>query len=212
MKRTPIESKLNRGSFGDQLSAISIHILYIQRDIMTFSLSKELEEKIIKIKLLILDVDGVLTDGRIIYDSEGRELRFFDAHDGTAIRILFKAGIKTMLATILPSKAIERRAKELLVEKVFQGIVPKTRVLEEILEERDISKDEICYVGDDLVDLGIMKAVGFPAAPANACREVKDVAYYVTQKQGGRGAVREIAELILKTQGKWNQLVEEEFG
>jgi len=178
---------------------------------MISAVNKELEEKIKKIKLLILDVDGVLTDGRIIYDSEGRELRFFDAHDGTGIRILFSAGIKTILATILPSKAIERRAKDLLVEKIFQGVVPKTRVLEEILKERDISKEEICYVGDDLVDLGIMKAVGFPAAPHNACQEVKDVACYVTQKEGGRGAVREIAELILKTQGKWNQLVGKEF-
>ena len=167
-----------------------------------------LENKIKKIKLLILDVDGVLTDGRIIYDSEGRELRFFDAQDGIGVRLLFAAGIKTILATVLPSKAIERRAKDLLAEKVYQGVVPKTKILEEVQRENDVSADEICYVGDDLVDLGIMKSVGFPAAPANACREVKDVAVYVTEKAGGRGAVREIAELILKIQGKWDQLLE----
>lgn len=178
---------------------------------MVSTINNELQEKIKKIRLLILDVDGVLTDGRIIYDSEGRELRFFDAHDGAGIRILFSAGIKTILATILPTKAIERRARDMLVERVFQGVVPKTRILEEILKEENISREEISYVGDDLVDLGMMKAVGFPVAPANACQEVKDVACYVTQKQGGRGAVREIAELILKTQGKWNQLIEKEF-
>jgi YrbI family 3-deoxy-D-manno-octulosonate 8-phosphate phosphatase len=172
---------------------------------------KALETKIKKIKLLILDVDGVLTDGRIIYDYEGREQRFFDAQDGIGVRLLFTAGIKTIFATVLPSKAIERRAKDLLVEKVYQGVVPKTRILEEILGEKDVSSDEVCYVGDDLVDLGIMRSVGFPAAPANACREVKEVAVYVTEKEGGRGAVREIAELILKIQGKWNRLVEKEF-
>lgn len=178
---------------------------------MPFVQDKELETKLKKIKLLILDVDGVMTDGRIIYDYEGRELRFFDAQDGVGVRLLYTAGIKTILATVLPSKAVERRAKDLLVEKVYQGVVPKIRVLEEILVERDISAEEICYVGDDLVDLNIMKAVGFPAAPPNACREIKDVALYVTQHEGGRGAVREIAELILKTQGKWDQMVEKEF-
>ncbi|MFC1532980.1 KdsC family phosphatase [Thermodesulfobacteriota bacterium] len=179
---------------------------------MPFIIDNELKEKIRKIKLLILDVDGVLTDGRIIYDFEGRELRFFDAQDGSGIRILHDAGIKTILATILPSKAIERRAKDMLVAKLYQGIIPKTRILEEIIKENNISREEICYVGDDLVDLGMMKAVGFPAAVANACTEIKDIASYITNNEGGRGAVREIVELILKTQGKWEELLEKKFG
>ena len=179
---------------------------------MPFNIDHELKEKIRKIKLLILDVDGVLTDGRIIYDFEGRELRFFDAQDGSGVRLLHHAGIKTILATVLPSKAVERRAKDMLVHKVYQGIMPKTKILEEILNEIDISKEEICYVGDDLVDLGMMKRVGFPAAVINACREIKEVACYVTEKEGGRGAVREIAELILKTQGKWEELLMKTFG
>jgi 3-deoxy-D-manno-octulosonate 8-phosphate phosphatase (KDO 8-P phosphatase) len=178
---------------------------------MVFEVNKNLKEKIKKIKLLILDVDGVMTDGRIVYDSEGRELRFFDAQDGTGIRLLYSAGIKTIWATLLPSKAIERRAKELLVEKVYQGIVPKTKVLDDVLSKTDISTEEICYVGDDLVDLCIMKVVGFPAAPANARQEVKDVANYVTQQKGGKGAVREISDLILRIQGKWEGLIETEF-
>ncbi len=179
---------------------------------MPFNIDHELKEKIRKIKLLILDVDGVLTDGRIIYDFEGREYRFFDAQDGSGVRLLYNAGINTILATILPSKAVERRAKDMLVEKVYQGIFPKIKILDEILVEHDIEKEEICYVGDDLVDLGIMKSVGFPAAVANACQEIKDIACFVTEKEGGRGAVREIAELILRTKGKWEELVEVEFG
>jgi 3-deoxy-D-manno-octulosonate 8-phosphate phosphatase (KDO 8-P phosphatase) len=179
---------------------------------MQFHVDDELKEKIKKIKLLVLDVDGVLTDGRIIYDFEGREQRFFDAQDGTGIRILFKAGIKTTLVTILPSKAIERRAKDMLVAKLYQGISPKTKILGQIIKENAVRKEEICYVGDDLVDLGLMKVVGFPAAVANACEEVKKEALYVTQKTGGRGAVREIVELILKVQGRWEELVEMEFG
>ena len=176
---------------------------------MEAALDRELAEKIRKIKLLILDVDGVLTEGKIVYDSEGRDMRSFDTQDGIGVRMLFDAGIETILVTILASGAIERRAKDLKIERVYQGVLPKTRVLDEILQEGSISKEEICCVGDDLVDLGMMKAVGFPAAPANARQEVKDVALYVTEKQGGKGAVREIAELILKTQGKWNHLLEE---
>lgn len=179
---------------------------------MRFKMDEEMTEKIKKIKLLITDVDGVLTDGRIIYDSEGGESRFFDVQDGQGIRLLKAAGIKTIFVTVKPSKAVERRATDLLVEKVYQGITPKTKVLEEILRNGDISKDEICYVGDDLVDLGVMKAVGFPVAVANACREIKESASYITQKSGGRGAVREVAELILMTQGKWDEAIDLEIG
>jgi 3-deoxy-D-manno-octulosonate 8-phosphate phosphatase (KDO 8-P phosphatase) len=168
---------------------------------------RELKERIARIRLLILDVDGVLTDGRIIYDSEGRSLRSFDAQDGTGVRILSDAGIKTMLATLLPSKAVEQRAKDMKVAECFQGVVPKTRILKTIFEKYAVSEEEICYVGDDLVDLGMMKAVGFPAAVANACAEIKKVACYITEKQGGRGAVREIAELILRMQGRWEEVV-----
>jgi 3-deoxy-D-manno-octulosonate 8-phosphate phosphatase (KDO 8-P phosphatase) len=168
-------------------------------------------DKIIKVKLLILDVDGVLTDGRIIYDSEGRESRSFDAQDGIGILLLRAAGIKTIMITIKPSKAVEYRARDLKVEEVYQGVKPKTKALQQILAKHGLNRDEICYVGDDLVDIGMMKAVGFPVAVENAAREVKEAASYVTERLGGRGAVREIAELILKTQGKWNKLLDTEF-
>lgn len=171
-----------------------------------------LTEKIRKVKLLILDVDGVLTDGRIVYDSDGRELRFFDAQDGVGIRCLKTAGIETVMITVKPCKAVDYRARDMLVEEVYQGADRKTDVLDEILERHKVGKDEICYVGDDLVDVSIMRLVGFPVAVENALLEVKKVASYVTKKSGGRGAVREVSELILKEQGKWGAVVNTEFG
>ena len=169
--------------------------------------SGQLTEKIKKIKLLILDVDGVLTDGRIIYDSKGRDSKFFDVHDGLGVYLLRRAGIKIILITAEGSKTIKHRARDMRVEEFYADVFPKTRVLDKILAKHRISKDEICFIGDDLVDLCIMKAVGFPVAVANGCQEIKDAASYVTRKKGGRGAVREIAELILKTQDKWLEVV-----
>ncbi len=174
--------------------------------------NRSLREKMKRVKLLILDVDGVLTDGRIIYDSEGRQLRFFDAQDGSGVRLLDLAGIKTIMVTILPSKAVECRARDMKVGEVYQGVKPKTRVLEQVLEKHGVGRDEVCYVGDDLVDVGVMRSVGLPVAVKNATREAKEAASYVTKNAGGRGAVREISELILKAQGKWQGLLETEFG
>lgn len=162
-----------------------------------------LAEKIKKIKLLILDVDGVLTDGRIIYDSGGRDSKFFDVHDGLGVYLLKRAGIKTILITAKGSKTIKHRAKDMQVEEFYEDVFPKTKILARILDKHRVTKEEICFIGDDLVDLSIMRAVGFPVAVANACQDILEAACYVTRKSGGRGAVRETAELILKTQGKW---------
>jgi len=164
-------------------------------------------EKAKKIKLLLLDVDGVLTDGRIIYDSRGGDSKFFDVHDGLGVYLLKKAGIPAILITAKGSRAIRPRARDMRVEAVFENISPKTAVLDKILKKYKVNADEICFVGDDLVDLCLMKKVGFPAAVFNACPEIKQQAAYVTLREGGRGAVREIAELILKAQGKWQELV-----
>lgn len=164
-------------------------------------------EKIKKVKLLILDVDGVLTDGRIIYDSKGRDSKFFDVHDGLGVYLLRMAGIKTILITAKGSKAIRPRAKDMRVEEVYEDIFPKTKVLDKILHRHKVLKENICFIGDDLVDLSIMKAVGFPVAVANGSQDIKDAACYVTQRKGGRGAVREVAELILKTQDAWQETI-----
>lgn len=160
-----------------------------------------------KIKVLLLDVDGVLTDGRIIYDSHGRDMKFFDVHDGMGVHLLKKGGIPTILVTAKSSKAIKPRARDMQVDAVFADISPKSAVLENILKKYKVTSDEVCFVGDDLVDLCLLKRVGFPVAVANAAEEIKKVSLYVTQKKGGRGAVREIAELLLKSQDKWQEVL-----
>lgn len=162
-------------------------------------------ERAKKVKVLLLDVDGVLTDGRIIYDSFGRDMKFFDVHDGMGVHLLKKMGIPTILITAKGSKAIKPRAKDMQVDAVYENISPKTSVLNKILRKYKVQSNELCFAGDDLVDLCLMKKVGLPVAVANACVEIKKAAVYVTTRQGGRGAVREIAEFILKSQEKWGK-------
>src|SRR3989338_988754 len=170
-------------------------------------MESQITDKIKKIKLLILDVDGVLTDGRIVYDSKGRDSKFFDVHDGLGVSLLRRAGLRTILITAKGSKTIKPRAKDMRVEEYYEDVFPKTKVLDKILLKHSVTNDEICFIGDDLVDLSIMKAIGFPVAVANASDDIKAVASYITQKTGGRGAVREVAELILKTQDKLDEAI-----
>lgn len=174
---------------------------------LNLEVKENLREVAKRVKLLLLDVDGVLTDGRIIYDSRGHDMKFFDVHDGLGVYLLHKAGIKTILITAKGSRAIKPRARDMRVEAVFENISPKTAVLEKILKKYKCDISEICFVGDDLVDLCLMKKVGFPVAVFNAAPEIKQAASYITIRVGGRGAVREIAELILKSQDKWNQIL-----
>ena len=161
-----------------------------------------------QVKLLLLDVDGVLTDGRLIYDSKGRDYKLFDVHDGLGVYQLKKAGIPTILITAKASRAIKPRARDMQAVAVFEGIWPKSDVLDKILKKFKLTPQEVCFVGDDLVDICLMKKVGFAIAVFNACAEVKNLAHYITQKEGGRGAVREVAEIILKSQGKWQGTLE----
>ncbi|MDD5512915.1 MAG: HAD-IIIA family hydrolase [Candidatus Omnitrophica bacterium] len=174
---------------------------------MKINIEESVLSKVKKIRLLLLDVDGVLTDGRIIYDSRGRDSKFFDVHDGLGVYLLYKAGIKTILVTAKASRAILPRARDMRIEEVYADVSPKSLVLEKILKKYRLKADELCFVGDDLVDLPLLKRVGFPVAVFNACPEVKRAAHYITIRQGGRGAVREVAELILKGQGRWQELV-----
>jgi 3-deoxy-D-manno-octulosonate 8-phosphate phosphatase (KDO 8-P phosphatase) len=164
-------------------------------------------EKAKKVKLLLLDVDGVLTDGRIIYDSRGHDMKFFDVHDGLGVYMLKRSGIHTALITAKGSRAIRPRAKDMRVATVFENIFPKTDVLPKIKRQFKVGAQEMCFVGDDLVDLSLMKKVGFPVAVFNAAAEIKQAASYITIRHGGRGAVREVAELILKAQGKWQEML-----
>lgn len=173
---------------------------------------KVMEEAVLnrakKIKLLMLDVDGVLTDGRIIYDSRGRDSKFFDVHDGMGVYLLKKAGIPTVLITAKSSRSIKPRARDMKVAEVFADIFPKSAVLERILKKYRVNSQEACFVGDDLVDLCLMRKVGFAVAVLNAAAEIKNAAHYITHRKGGRGAVREVSELILKSQGKWQEIID----
>ena len=171
-------------------------------------INEELRGRFKKIKLLLLDVDGVLTDGRIIYDSKGRDSKFFDVHDGLGVFVLHKSGIKTILITAKSSKAIKPRARDMRVAEVFADIFPKTAVLDKILKKYNVSQDEVCFMGDDLVDLSLMRKVGLPVAVSNASGSIKEAAVYITNRAGGRGAVREVAELILKSQDKWKDILD----
>ena len=169
---------------------------------MQFNIDYDLKEKIKNIELLILDVDGVLTNGWLIYDSKGGDLRCFDSQDGTGTLLLKAMGINTIMITVKPSKPIKRRAEELGIE--LYAVMPKEKVLDEILMKYQVTPEEICYVGDDIADLGMMKKVGFPVAVANANPVIKAISSYVTEKPGGSGAVREVTDLILKVQGKFD--------
>jgi len=165
------------------------------------------QNKIKKIKLLALDVDGVLTDGRIIYDHQGREIKAFDVQDGFGLVLLKKAGLKTAIITAKSAPAVKIRARRLGVNRVYQNAYPKMKTYQRLLKDLKVKGSEVCYIGDDLPDLPLYAKVGFAVAVANAAAPLKAKADYVTRNQGGRGAVREVVELILKTQKKWSVLI-----
>ncbi|MEN6319021.1 MAG: HAD hydrolase family protein [Syntrophaceae bacterium] len=169
-------------------------------------LDKNLIEKIKNIRLLILDVDGVMTDGKIIMDHMGNELKNFHVRDGHGIKILMRYDIDVIILTGRRSTVVERRAYELGIKEVHQGIFNKLEVSEEILKKRSLEYAHIAYVGDDIVDISLLKRVGFSVAVADAAEDVKKCVDYITKKKGGYGAVREVCELILRGQDKWSDV------
>ncbi len=162
-----------------------------------------IEEKAKKIKLLVLDVDGVMTDGRITYDNFGDEFKSFDVQDGHGLVLLWKAGLKSAIITAKKSRIVSRRAKVCHITKVFQNARDKGAVYEKLIRMLGLTDPEVCFVGDDLIDIPIMKRAGLAVAVPYSRDEVKALAHYTTKAHAGRGAVREIIELILKTQNKW---------
>jgi 3-deoxy-D-manno-octulosonate 8-phosphate phosphatase (KDO 8-P phosphatase) len=160
------------------------------------------------IKLVIIDVDGVLTDGAIYIDSQGVETKAFHVLDGTGISYLHRSGIKTAIISGRNSDAVIHRARELDIGDVYQGVKNKIDAYRQLLKKYTLSDKEICYIGDDLIDLPILYRVGFPVAVANASPLVKKHSAYVTRAKGGGGAVREVAEKILKFQDKWHLVME----
>ncbi|MDO8784925.1 MAG: HAD-IIIA family hydrolase [Syntrophales bacterium] len=168
-------------------------------------MNEELLKKIRPISLLILDVDGVLTDGRIIMSDTGQETKHFDVKDGHGLKILMRQGIDVVFLTGRRSEVVEHRARDLKVDEVHQGIWNKVEAFEEIIRRRNLNRNQVAYVGDDIVDIALLKSVGFSVAVADASEEVKRNVDYVAKKNGGRGAVREVCEIILKAQGKWDE-------
>ena len=160
------------------------------------------------IKLVLLDVDGTLTDGGIYRGNNGEELKRFNVKDGYAIVNAQKLGIEFGIITGRKSELVEIRAKELKIKYLYQGISEKTVILEEIMKKTGLTKEEIAYMGDDLNDVLIMKQVGLSGAPKDAVNEVIQIADFISEKNGGSGAVRAFVEHILKKDGKWQTFLE----
>lgn len=170
-----------------------------------------MQDKIKRIKILMLDVDGVLTDGRIIYGNYGDEYKNFNVLDGFGLVLLRRAGIKTIIVTANKSRLVAKRAKILGLFKVYQNCFDKLKTFQEITRLFNVRPEEICFVGDDLIDIPVMKRVGFAVSVPNGAEELKEYSHYITKKAGGYGAVREVCELILKTQQNWNEVTEKYF-
>ena len=173
---------------------------------------QQLDERIIAraepLRLLLLDVDGVLTNGTLLFSPEGEESKGFNTQDGFGIRLLQEAGVDVGVITARSSAAVSARCKNLKMRYVYQGSSDKLQAYNDILQKGGIKPFEIGYMGDDWLDLILLKRVGFAAAPANAVAEVKNTVHYTTSQQGGGGAVREVCDIILRAKGVHQQLLQ----
>ena len=168
--------------------------------------NNRLNEKGKRIKFLLLDVDGVMTDGKVYIDDDGRETRAFNIQDGHGITLLRKAGIRVGIISGRSSRAVDIRAKQLSIEVVHQAVDDKLKVYEQILTRYQLKDEEVAYIGDDLIDCPLLQRVGLSVAVANAHEIVKRSVDWVTKRDGGAGAVREVVDHLLKSQGKWSKL------
>ncbi|MBQ4122778.1 HAD-IIIA family hydrolase [bacterium] len=160
----------------------------------------DLMAKASKIKLVAFDVDGVMTDGGMIYDQNGIQYKIFNAKDGQGIAMLSNAGLKTAIITAKESGAVLNRFKDLGMTKLYQGQKKKIEALQEMIIEFNIDASEVAYMGDDLPDIPVLQEVGLACCPNDAVNQVKEICHLVSSKCGGRGAVRELADLILRAQ------------
>ncbi len=166
-----------------------------------------MNDKMERIKVLALDVDGVLTDGRIVYNSLGHEIKSFDVQDGYGIILWRRLGLKTAILSARSAKPVDIRAQDLKIDRIYQNAYPKIDTYETLLADFEVGDENVCFIGDDLPDLAVLKRAGFSVAVANANQEIKTVVDHVTEKPGGRGAVREVIEMILKHQGRWQDVI-----
>ncbi|MFL6210733.1 MAG: KdsC family phosphatase [Pyrinomonadaceae bacterium] len=168
----------------------------------------EVERRAARVKLLLLDCDGVLTDGRITLLAEGDEQKSFHTRDGHGLVLLHRAGLQSGIISGRTSTAVERRARDLGIAHVRQGTHNKIVEFMEVLTAAGVTEQEVAFVGDDVTDIPLMRRAVFAVAVADATAETRAAAHYVTQLPGGFGAVREVCELILKAQGRWAELMQ----
>jgi len=170
--------------------------------------AKSLADRCRAVELLVLDVDGVLTDGSIIYSDAGQELKKFHVRDGSGLKLWHSLGKRTAIVTGRSSRVVDVRAAELMIGLVTQGAADKLAAYRKVLRDAQLSVEQVCCVGDDMPDLPLLHHCGLAVAVADACSEAKADAHYVTRAAGGRGAVRETIELILGCQGQWQKAIE----
>ena len=175
-------------------------------------LSAEIAKRAARIKLILFDVDGVLTDGTLLLHADGSESKRYDIKDGTGIVLAQRAGIRVGFLSARMSAATQQRASQLGVTLVHQGIASKLETYEQIADELLLEDEDIAYMGDDIVDLAVLTRVGLPTAPADAVEEVRARAAWVSDYPGGRGAARQLVELILRAQQLWDPLLLEYLG
>lgn len=164
-------------------------------------------QKLSQVKMMIFDVDGVLTDGGLFYGPEGEVMKRFNALDGHGLKMLHQCGIKTAIITARASGTLQKRASDLGVSHVFQGVQDKRTAFQTLVQETGISPEQCGYLGDDVIDLPVIVRVGFSACVANAHIELQSRVHYMTTKSGGHGAAREICDLLLQAQGHYETLL-----
>lgn len=165
-----------------------------------------------KIKYIVIDVDGTMTDGGVYYDEQGNELKKFCTRDAAGFFTAKVCGIITIVVTGRECKATTRRMKELHVGELYQGVVDKVTFLKDYIMKHNINKDELAYIGDDLNDFSGMRLSGFVGCPSDAVEEIKQISNYISVKKGGHGAVRDIIKYLLKERGQWNEAITECYG
>ncbi|MFN8062536.1 MAG: HAD-IIIA family hydrolase [Vicinamibacterales bacterium] len=166
-----------------------------------------LYDKAARVRLVLFDVDGVMTDGTVLLHPDGSESKHFHIRDGTAFVVAHREGLLTGLLSARQSATTATRAAQLAVKIVHQGVADKLTTYERILAEHALSDDEVAYMGDDLVDLPVLRRVGLSAAPSDAVPEVIGVVDFVAERRGGHGAVRDLVELVLRAKGRWSAVV-----
>jgi 3-deoxy-D-manno-octulosonate 8-phosphate phosphatase (KDO 8-P phosphatase) len=167
----------------------------------------DLMQRAQRVQLILMDADGVLTDGKIIFFSGGNEAKMFDSKDGVGIRLAQRAGLKTGVISGRESEALLRRCEELGMDEIHQRVFEKLGAYEEILARLGLTDEDCCFIGDDLVDAPVLKRVGLPVGVADGHPALSPLLAYVTERAGGSGAVRETIDLVIRAQGKWDEVV-----